>query len=163
MHWDVPLALNAFYGAFTSPDIVDDYVKLVSIIVPECLFDRLYLFPVMLRQYSLHIRVASRDGTRLTSRVYTVVNWLGHPLVRSLLQLKHHLLHFVDSTVVPGLDANSILYRCTYYVCKYFCLNGLLCTMLSTSHIVLAHAGAVKAFREMGIPGQIAYKNDGEV
>lgn len=64
---------------------------------------------------------------------------------------------------MPGLDANTILYRCTYYVCKYFLSNDLLCTILTASHLVLAHAGAVKAFREMGIPGQIAYKNDGEV
>ncbi|KAH8113805.1 glycoside hydrolase family 1 protein [Phellopilus nigrolimitatus] len=25
-HWDLPLALSAYYGGFTSPDIVDDYV-----------------------------------------------------------------------------------------------------------------------------------------
>ncbi len=27
VHWDVPLALQSFYGGFTSPDIVDDFVK----------------------------------------------------------------------------------------------------------------------------------------
>ena len=27
VHWDTPLALQAYYGAFTSPEIVDDFVK----------------------------------------------------------------------------------------------------------------------------------------
>ncbi len=27
VHWDTPLALQAYYGAFTSPQIVDDFVK----------------------------------------------------------------------------------------------------------------------------------------
>ncbi|KAF9014684.1 glycoside hydrolase, partial [Hymenopellis radicata] len=26
-HWDTPLALQAYYGGFTSPQIVDDFVK----------------------------------------------------------------------------------------------------------------------------------------
>lgn len=31
VHWDTPLALQAYYGAFTSPNIVDDFVKLVDL------------------------------------------------------------------------------------------------------------------------------------
>ncbi|PBK89598.1 hypothetical protein ARMGADRAFT_1015204 [Armillaria gallica] len=27
VHWDVPLVLQSFYGGFTSPNIVDDYVN----------------------------------------------------------------------------------------------------------------------------------------
>lgn len=27
VHWDTPLALAAYYGGFTSPDVVDDFVK----------------------------------------------------------------------------------------------------------------------------------------
>ncbi len=27
VHWDTPLTLLAYYGAFTSPEIVNDFVK----------------------------------------------------------------------------------------------------------------------------------------
>ncbi|KAK0216818.1 glycoside hydrolase superfamily, partial [Armillaria fumosa] len=83
-HWDTPLALQAFYGAFTSPQIVDDFVNYAK-------------------------------------TVFKAYN--GH------------------ATLAPGVNSSTAPYRCTYNLLK-------------------AHAGAVKAFREMNISGEIAFKND---
>ena len=30
VHWDLPLANAAYYGGFTSPEIVDDFIKWVE-------------------------------------------------------------------------------------------------------------------------------------
>jgi beta-glucosidase/6-phospho-beta-glucosidase/beta-galactosidase len=27
VHWDTPLALSAYYGGFTSPEVVDDFIQ----------------------------------------------------------------------------------------------------------------------------------------
>nr|GAT44724.1 glycoside hydrolase family 1 protein [Mycena chlorophos] len=47
----------------------------------------------------------------------------------------------VDATLAPGVNASMAPYICSYYLLK-------------------AHVGAVKAFREMNITGEIAFKSD---
>ncbi|KAE9384030.1 hypothetical protein BT96DRAFT_1027005 [Gymnopus androsaceus JB14] len=46
-----------------------------------------------------------------------------------------------NATLAPGVNSSTVEYYCAYHVLK-------------------AHTGAVKAFREMNITGEIAFKND---
>ncbi|KAK0440274.1 glycoside hydrolase superfamily [Armillaria borealis] len=106
-HWDVPLALQSFYGGFTSPNIVDDYVNYAKTIFKA-----------------------------FNGRVKT---WYTFNEPRVFCgQLGSYPF---NETVAPGVNASTAPYQCSYNLLK-------------------AHAAAVKAFREMGISGEIALKND---
>ncbi|KAK0451430.1 glycoside hydrolase superfamily [Desarmillaria tabescens] len=103
-HWDTPLALQAYYGGFTSPKIVDDFVKQVF------------------KAYN--------------GRVKT---WYTFNEPRTYCgQVASYPFNF---TLAPGVNSSTAPYQCVYNLLK-------------------AHAGAVKAFREMNITGEIAFKNN---
>ncbi|PBK89554.1 glycoside hydrolase [Armillaria gallica] len=106
-HWDVPLALQAFYGGFTSPNIIDDFVNYAKTIF---------------QAYNGRVKTWY---TFNEPRVYC--GQVGsYPF---------------NETLAPGVNASTAPYQCSYNLLK-------------------AHAAAVKAFREMGISGEIALKND---
>ncbi|KAK0443127.1 glycoside hydrolase superfamily [Desarmillaria tabescens] len=105
-HWDTPLALQAYYGAFTSPDLVDDFVNYAK---------------TVFKAYN--------------GRVKTW--WVTVPRVYCGQVASYPF----NATLAPGVNSSTAPYRCT-------------CNLLK------AHAGAVKAFREMNTSGEIAFKND---
>ncbi|EPQ51427.1 glycoside hydrolase [Gloeophyllum trabeum ATCC 11539] len=106
-HWDTPLALVAYYGGFTSPQIVGDFVNYAKTVFEAYkgrvttwyTFNEPRVFCAQIATYPFNISLAAG----------------------------------VNSTTAP--------FQCSYNVVK-------------------AHVAVVKAFREMGIPGEIAYKND---
>ncbi|PBK66076.1 glycoside hydrolase [Armillaria solidipes] len=106
-HWDTPLALQAYYGAFTSPQIVDDFVNYAK---------------TVFKAYNGRVKTWY---TFNEPRVYCG-QVASYPF---------------NATLAPGVNSSTAPYRCTYNLLK-------------------AHAGAVKAFREMNISGEIAFKND---
>ncbi|PFH49471.1 glycoside hydrolase family 1 protein [Amanita thiersii Skay4041] len=106
-HWDTPLALQAYYGGFTSSRIVDDFVN--------------------------YAKTVFKAFNGKVKTWYT----FNEPRV---------FCGFVGSypfnfALPVGVDAKAAPYLCSYNLLK-------------------AHAGAVKAFREMKIEGEIAFKND---
>ncbi|KDQ55531.1 glycoside hydrolase family 1 protein [Jaapia argillacea MUCL 33604] len=106
-HWDTPLALVAYYGGFTSSQIVDDFVNYAK---------------TVFQAYN------GRVNTWYTfnePRVYCS-ELGGYPF---------------NTSFAPGINASTAPYQCYY-------------------NLLNAHAGAVKAFRAMGISGEIAFKND---
>ncbi|KAJ3889106.1 glycoside hydrolase family 1 protein [Lentinula edodes] len=90
-HWDTPLALEVYYGGFTSPNITDDFIKYT--------FNEPRVFCGQVGSYPFNL------------------------------------------TYAPGVNISTAPYQCSYNLLK-------------------AHAGAVKAFREMKITGEIAFKSD---
>ncbi|TFK70266.1 glycoside hydrolase [Pluteus cervinus] len=106
-HWDVPLALQAYYGGFTSPNIVDDFVHYAK---------------TVFRAYNGRVKTWY---TFNEPRVYCG-QLKGYPF---------------NVNFAPGVNATSAPFHCAYNLLK-------------------AHAGAVKAFREMKIQGEISFKND---
>ncbi|KAF9466011.1 glycoside hydrolase family 1 protein [Collybia nuda] len=106
-HWDTPLALQAFYGGFTSPKIVDDFVNYAK---------------TVFKAYNGRVKTWY---TFNEPRVYCG-QIAGYPF---------------NATFAPGVNASTAPYQCAYNLLK-------------------AHAGAVKAFRDMKIQGEIAFKND---
>ncbi|KAL0061819.1 hypothetical protein AAF712_011337 [Marasmius tenuissimus] len=107
-HWDTPLPLQAYYGGFTSGEIVDDFVNYAKTVFE------------------------AYDG-----RVKTWYTFNEPGVYCS--QIASYPFNTTD--FAPGVNASTALYQCSYNLLK-------------------AHAGAVKAFREMGISGEIAFKND---
>ncbi|CAK5276679.1 unnamed protein product [Mycena citricolor] len=107
VHWDVPLALLAHYGGFTSPKIVDDFVHYAK---------------TVFKAYNGRIKTW-----------YT----FNEPRV--------FCAFFIDppfsNLLAPGVNASMAPYVCTYNLMK-------------------AHTATVKAFREMGISGEIGFKSD---
>ncbi|KAK0199710.1 glycoside hydrolase superfamily [Desarmillaria ectypa] len=106
-HWDTPLALQAYYGAFTSPEVVDDFVNYAK---------------TVFKAYN--------------GRVKT---WYTFNEPRAYCG--QVAIYLFNATLAPGVNSSTAPYQCTYNLLK-------------------AHAGAVKAFREMNISGEIAFKND---
>ncbi|KAF7324651.1 Glycoside hydrolase family 1 protein [Mycena kentingensis (nom. inval.)] len=106
-HWDTPLALAAYYGGFTSPEIVDDFIHYAK---------------TVFKAYNGRVKTWYTFNEPRVSCGQTA----GYPFNVSL---------------APGVNASMAPYRCAY-------------------HLLKAHAGAVKAFREMKIKGEIAFKND---
>ncbi|KAF8656651.1 hypothetical protein AX16_002456 [Volvariella volvacea WC 439] len=106
-HWDVPLALQAYYGGFTSPKIVDDFVHYAK---------------TVFKAYNGRVKTwyTFNEPHVYCSQVG------GYPF---------------NASLASGVNASAALYHCAYNLLK-------------------AHAGAVKAFREMRIQGEIALKND---
>ncbi|KAJ7041017.1 glycoside hydrolase superfamily [Mycena alexandri] len=106
-HWDTPLALAAYYGGFTSPDVVDDFVHYAKTVFAA---------------YNGRVKTWY---TFNEPRVFCSQT-AGYPFNVSL---------------APGVNASTAPYQCAYNLLK-------------------AHVGAVKAFREMKIEGEISLKND---
>ncbi|KAG9313321.1 glycoside hydrolase family 1 protein [Chiua virens] len=106
-HWDTPLALNAYYGGFTSPRIVDDFINYAK---------------TVFQAYNGRVK-----------------RWItfNEPSVSCRFVAQYPF----NVSLAPGVNSSTAPYQCAYYLLK-------------------AHAGAVKAFREMGIEGEIAYKNN---
>ncbi|KAK0451434.1 glycoside hydrolase superfamily [Desarmillaria tabescens] len=115
-HWDTPVALQAYYGGFTSPQIVDDFIK--------------------------HTATVLKLGSRSMNRAISVARF--HPILSvNILPIKPYfgkLTLRVDVTLAPGVNSSTAPYQCAYNLLK-------------------AHAGAVKAFREMNMTGEIGFKN----
>ncbi|GLB40933.1 putative glycosyl hydrolase 1 family protein [Lyophyllum shimeji] len=106
-HWDTPLSIQAYYGGFTSPKVVDDFVNYAK---------------TVFKAYNGRIKTWY---TFNEPRVYCAQVG-GYPFNISL---------------APGVNSSTAPYHCAYNLLK-------------------AHAGAVKAFREMKIQGEISFKND---
>ncbi|KIJ59188.1 glycoside hydrolase family 1 protein [Hydnomerulius pinastri MD-312] len=106
-HWDTPLALDAYYGGFTSPQIVDDFVNYAK---------------TVFQAYNGRVKTW-----------YT----FNEPSVSCGSTSQYPF----NASMAPGVNISTAPYQCAYNLLK-------------------AHAGAVKAFREMGIQGEIAYKNN---
>ncbi|KAJ7779243.1 glycoside hydrolase family 1 protein, partial [Mycena metata] len=106
-HWDTPLALAAYYGGFTSPDVVDDFIHYAKTVFAA---------------YNGRVKTWY---TFNEPRVFCSQT-AGYPFNVSL---------------APGVNASTAPYQCSY-------------------NLIKAHVGAVKAFREMKIEGEIAFKND---
>ncbi|KAF9560791.1 glycoside hydrolase [Agrocybe pediades] len=106
-HWDVPLALQAYYGGFASPRIVDDFVNYAK---------------TVFKAFNGKVKTWY---TFNEPRVYCG-------------QIASYPFNF---TLPAGVNASIAPYQCSY-------------------HLLRAHAGAVKAFREMKIQGEISFKND---
>ncbi|KAF8882139.1 glycoside hydrolase superfamily [Infundibulicybe gibba] len=104
-HWDTPLALQAYYGGFTSPKIVDDFVNYAK---------------TVFKAYNGRIKT------------WYSLSSIRH--IAPLIQLR------LDVSLAPGVNSSTAPYQCAYNL--------------------RAHSGAVKAFREMKIQGEIAFKND---
>ncbi|KAF8823441.1 hypothetical protein HHX47_DHR10000333 [Lentinula edodes] len=94
-HWDTPLALEVYYGGFTSPNITDDFINYAK-------------------------------------TVFTAYNGSVHTW---------YTFNEPHLTYAPGVNISTAPYQCSYNLLK-------------------AHTGAVKAFREMKITGEIAFKSD---
>ncbi|KAJ7770266.1 glycoside hydrolase superfamily [Mycena maculata] len=106
-HWDTPLALAAYYGGFTSPEIIDDYIHYAKTVF------------------------AAFNGTIQTWYTF------NEPRV----SCGQTATYPFNVSLAPGVNASMAPFRCAY-------------------NIVKAHVGAVKAFREMNIEGEISFKND---
>ncbi|KAJ7176777.1 glycoside hydrolase superfamily [Mycena filopes] len=140
-HWDTPLALAAYYGGFTSPEVVDDFIHYAKTV-----------FKVGPRHYQNKLNLYVQG-----------VQWTGQDLVSSSLVL------------INGVADNGKTRRYTFNEPRVFCgqaagypFNVSLAAGVNSStapyqcayNLLKAHAGAVKAFREMKIEGEIALKND---
>ncbi|KAJ3887623.1 glycoside hydrolase superfamily [Lentinula edodes] len=113
-HWDVPLALNAYYGGFASPNIVDDFIQFVYLVLSShgcCIIHCIAL--------KHHSRYTFNEPQVFCANVGVFPFNLSLP---------------------NGVNSSNAQFHCSYYLLK-------------------AHAGAVKAFREMNISGEIAFKS----
>ncbi|KAH7909566.1 glycoside hydrolase family 1 protein [Hygrophoropsis aurantiaca] len=106
-HWDTPLALIAYYGGFTSPEIVDDFVNYAK---------------TVFQAYNGRVKTWYTFNEPSVS-----CGWVSQ--------------YPFNVSMAPGVNSSTAPYQCAY-------------------NLLRAHAGAVKAFREMGISGEIAYKNN---
>ncbi|EJC97653.1 glycoside hydrolase family 1 protein [Fomitiporia mediterranea MF3/22] len=109
-HWDMPLALSAYYGGITSEEFVDDFVHYAT---------------TVFKAYNGRVKTwyTFNEPHVYCSQITT------YPF---------------NTTLSPNVTADNAMYYCGYYLLK-------------------AHAKAVKVFRELGIEGEIAFKNDGFV
>ncbi|KAE9392133.1 glycoside hydrolase, partial [Gymnopus androsaceus JB14] len=110
----------AYYDGFTSPEIVDDFVKYI----------------LQLLRMNLNFLLTKTVFTAYNSSVHT---WYTFNEPRPCCS-EYSGAPF-NATLTPGVNSSMVEYYCAYHVLK-------------------AHAGAVKAFREMNITGEIAFKND---
>ncbi|KAK7054359.1 hypothetical protein VNI00_003553 [Paramarasmius palmivorus] len=125
-HWDMPLALQAYYGGFTSEEIVDDFVNYAKTVF------KAYNGRVKTWFTFNEPRVfCSRTGQYPFSTRSSFPRHLPLSLLANL----------TDVSLPAGVNSSTAPYQCSYYLLK-------------------AHAGAVKAFREMNITGEISLKND---
>ncbi|KAF7303811.1 Glycoside hydrolase family 1 protein [Mycena indigotica] len=106
-HWDTPLAMSAYYGGFTSPEVVEDFINYAKIV------------------FAAYKGRVKTWYTFNEPRVFCMGTGL-YPFNMSL---------------ASGVNASTAPYQCSY-------------------NLIKAHTGAVKAFREMRIPGEIALKSD---
>ncbi|KDR79471.1 hypothetical protein GALMADRAFT_223675 [Galerina marginata CBS 339.88] len=106
-HWDTPLSIQAYYGGFLSPKVVDDFVNYAK---------------TVFKAYNGRVKTWY---TFNEPRVYCG-QITGYPF---------------NATLPAGTNLTTAPYQCAYNLLK-------------------AHAGAVKAFREMKIQGEISFKND---
>ncbi|KAJ7251123.1 glycoside hydrolase family 1 protein [Mycena haematopus] len=106
-HWDTPLALSAYYGGFTSPKVVDDFIHYAKTVFAA---------------YNGRVKTWY---TFNEPRVFCSQT-AGYPFNVSL---------------APGVNSSTAPYQCAYNLLK-------------------AHVGAVKAFKQMNISGEIAFKSD---
>ncbi|KAF8964495.1 glycoside hydrolase family 1 protein [Flammula alnicola] len=106
-HWDTPLSVQAYYGGFTSPRIVNDFVNYAK---------------AVFKAYNGRVKTWY---TFNEPRVYCS-QIAGYPFNVSL---------------APGVNSSTAPYQCEY-------------------NLLRAHAGVVKAFRDMKIEGEISFKND---
>ncbi|KAF5391045.1 hypothetical protein D9757_003994 [Collybiopsis confluens] len=106
-HWDTPLALEVYYGGFTSPNITDDFIHYAKTVFAAY-------------NGSVHTWYTFNEPRVFCSQVGS------YPF---------------NLTYAPGVNISTAPYQCSYNLLK-------------------AHAGAVKAFREMKITGEIAFKSD---
>ncbi|KAK0487987.1 glycoside hydrolase superfamily [Armillaria luteobubalina] len=109
-HWDTPLALQAYYGGFTSPEIVNDFVNYAKTVFKA--YDGRVKTWYTFNEASTYCR-------RITEYPF-------------------------NATLTPGVNSSTASYHCAY-------------------NLLRAHAGAAKAFREMGISGEIALKSSGDI
>ncbi|KAL5499119.1 hypothetical protein ACEPAH_1637 [Sanghuangporus vaninii] len=109
-HWDMPLALVAYYGGITTEEFVEDFAHYAKTVF-SAFGDRVKTW------YTFNEPHVYCD--QITTYPFT-------------------------SMLSPNVTTENALYYCGYYLLK-------------------AHARAVKTFREMGIQGEIAFKNDGAV
>ncbi|PBK89625.1 glycoside hydrolase [Armillaria gallica] len=109
-HWDTPLALQAYYGAFTSPEIVNDFVNYAK---------------TVFQAYNGRVKTwyTFNEPSAYCGKI------IAYPF---------------NLTLAPGFNSSTAFYQCAY-------------------NLLRAHAGAVKAFREMGISGEISLKNSGDI
>ncbi|KAK7436716.1 hypothetical protein VKT23_018970 [Stygiomarasmius scandens] len=108
LHFDTPLALQAYYGGFTSGQIVNDFVHYAKTVF------------------------SAYNGTVKTWFTFNEPGvFCGHWIASYPFNI----------TYAPGVNTSTAPYRCSYNLLK-------------------AHAGAVKAFREMNIIGEIGIKNN---
>ncbi|KAJ8582927.1 glycoside hydrolase [Rhizopogon salebrosus TDB-379] len=105
-HSDTPLALVAYYGGFTSPQIVDDFVNYAKTVFQS-----------------------------FNGRVRTWVTFNEPSFICGYIMAPP-----MNVFLAPGVNSSTAPYQCAF-------------------NLLNAHAGAVKAFREMGISGEISYKN----
>ncbi|KAJ7267247.1 glycoside hydrolase superfamily [Mycena rebaudengoi] len=105
-HWDTPLALQAYYGGFTSPEVVDDFIHYAKTVFAA---------------YNGRVKTWYTFNEPHVSCGQTAYLW--------------------NVSLAAGVNSSTAPYYCAYNLLK-------------------AHAGAVKAFREMKIQGEIALKND---
>ncbi|KAJ4478624.1 glycoside hydrolase superfamily [Lentinula edodes] len=106
-HWDTPLALEVYYGGFTSPNITDDFINYAKTVFTAY-------------NGSVHTWYTFNEPRVFCGQVGS------YPF---------------NLTYAPGVNISTAPYQCSYNLLK-------------------AHAGAVKAFREMKITGEIAFKSD---
>ncbi|KAK0234938.1 glycoside hydrolase superfamily [Armillaria nabsnona] len=109
-HWDTPLALQAYYGAFTSPEIVNDFVNYAK---------------TVFQAYNGRVKT------------WYTFNEPG-------IYCGKMSTYPFNVTFAPSVNSSTAFYQCAY-------------------NLLRAHAGAVKAFREMGISGEISLKSDGDI
>ncbi|KAF5387514.1 hypothetical protein D9757_006593 [Collybiopsis confluens] len=105
-HWDLPLALNAYYGGFTSPNVINDFVHYAKTVFTAY-------------NGSVHTWYTFNEPQVYCAQIG------GYPF---------------NLTFAPGINVTNAQFQCSYNLLK-------------------AHAGAVNAFREMHITGEIAFKS----
>ncbi|KAK0451444.1 glycoside hydrolase superfamily [Desarmillaria tabescens] len=97
VHWETPLALKAYYGAFTSPEIVDDFVNYAKTVF------KAYNGRILLTS---HVLIVARLQPILS------VHILIYQTPSASLPLR------IDATLVPGVNSSAAPYRCTYNLLK---------------------------------------------
>ncbi|KAK0475771.1 glycoside hydrolase superfamily [Armillaria novae-zelandiae] len=109
-HWDTPLALQAYYGGFTSAEIVNDFVNYAK---------------TVFQAYNGRVKTwyTFNEPSAYCSKI------TDYPF---------------DAALAPDVNSSTAFYHCAY-------------------NLLRAHAGAVKAFREMNISGEIALKSSGDI
>ncbi|KAK0234942.1 glycoside hydrolase superfamily [Armillaria nabsnona] len=109
-HWDTPLALQAYYGGFTSSELVNDFVNYAKTVFQA--------YNGRVKTWYTFNEPSAYCG-KITAYPFNVA-------------------------LAPNVNSSNAFYHCAY-------------------NLLRAHAGAVKAFREMGISGEISLKSSGDI